>query len=224
MGAEKRAFYFQGNLSLVEDNRRIINELNAQFESIDTLIFCAAKHSTSHTKTSEGIEQTFALAYLSRFILSYGLKELLEKSNDPIILNICGSGMNGDINWTDLQFTQSFDSQKVMMHGSRLNDLLGVAFNRNDRVSKIRYIMYNPWAVITPGMMHTLKNPLMRLVFRFIGKSIDKAVSIIDELLDNPPTETLSAFRERKRLSLSHPSYNAENAKRLYDLTIEFLQ
>ena len=84
--------------------------------------------------------------------------------------------------------------------------------------------MYNPWAVRTPGMMETFNSPVMRLIYKLIGKSVNKATMTIVELLDNPPTLTLSAFKERKKLSLSHASYNPENAQRLYSLTAALIK
>ncbi|MBU3811685.1 MAG: SDR family NAD(P)-dependent oxidoreductase [Candidatus Niameybacter stercoravium] len=223
IGTEERLFYIQADLSLVKENQRIIQEINDRFNSLDLIVFCAAKNSASYIQTQEEFELTFALSYLSRFILSYGLKECLERSENPIILNVCGSGMKGKVNWNDLQYKQNFDAKKVMFHSSRLNDLLGVQFAQNDTVGKIKYIMYNPWAVQTPGMMEVYNTPLMKLVYKLIGKPVKKAIVPIIDLLNNPPTSTLSAYRERKNLSLNIASYNPENAKKLYDITIKLL-
>lgn len=224
LGAEDRAFYIQANLGLIKENQRIVAEIKNRFQSLDIIIFCAAKHSKAYTQTEEGLELTFSLAYLSRFILSYGLKERLESSQNPIILNICGSGMKGDVNWDDLQFKNNFNALKVMMHGSRLNDLLGVQFVKNDTVGKIKYIMYNPWAVQTPGMMEAYSNPIMKFMHKIIGKPIDKAVISVMEVLRHSSKTGLSAYRERKELSLAHPSYNQKNAKRLFSITIQILE
>lgn len=48
------------------------------------------------------------LYYLSRLVLSYGLKSILENSDTPITLNITGTGMNGNVNWDDLQSILTF--------------------------------------------------------------------------------------------------------------------
>jgi len=224
LGAAERAVYIQADLSLVKENQRVIDEVKSRFDAFDALLFFATKHSKTRTQTTEGFEVTFALDYLSRFILSYGLKECLEKAADPIILNVCGTGMKGDVNWGDLQHRSSFDSQKVMMHGSRLNDLSGVGFVQNDTAGKIKYVLYNPWAVQTPGMMELYSSLLMKLMYKIIGKPIDKAVIPIIELLDNPPNAALSAYRERKKLDTTLPSYSPDNAKRLYDTTVQMLE
>ena len=224
LGAEERAIYIQANLSLVTENRRIIEDIKSRFHSLDAIIFCAARHSQAYTETLDGLELTFALDYLSRFVLSYSLKECLEKTDNPVILNVCGTGMKGDVNWNDLQHKNNFDAQKVMMHGSRLNDLSGVAFIKNDTVSKIKYVLYNPMAVQTPGMMEVYSSPVMKLIYKIIGKPVEKAAMPIVELLDNPPALALSAYKERKELSLALATYNQENAKKLYNITAQLLE
>lgn len=222
LGAEDRAIFIQADLSLIKENRRIIEEIKARFPSFDALVFGATKHNKVYTETSEGIEASFALDYLSRFILSYGLKESLEKADRPVIMNICGSGMKGNVNWEDLQHNNSFDPQKVMMHGSRLNDLSGVAFAQNDTVGKVKYVLYNPWAVQTPGMQKDA-GPLTKLMYKIIGKSVEKAVEPIAALLENPPSSALSAYREYKQLDLNLATYNPQNAKRLYETSTNFI-
>lgn len=224
IGAEPRVSFIQADLSLIVESRRVCDEVKMRFDSLDAVVFSASKHSKEYKETSEGYELTFALDYLSRFILSYGLKDLLEKSEHPVIINMCGTGMKGEVNWSDLQHKADFESQKVMMHGSRLNDLSGVAFVGNDKVGKVRYVLYNPWAVQTPGMMEMFSSPMMKLMYRIIGKPIEKAVLLIAELLDSPPAQALSAYRERKMLDTSLPMYCRENAKRLYDITVQMLE
>lgn len=224
LGAEKRAIFIKADLSLIDENLRVIEEVKNIVDSIDALIFCAAKHNQIYTETKEGFESTFALDYLSRFLLSYGLKEHLEKSKLPIILNICGTGMNGEVNWSDLQHKEKFKAQAVMMHGSRLNDLSAVGFHQNDSVKKIKYILYNPWAVQTAGMKSFYKNPLMWKLYKIIGKSVDKASEIIIKLLNNPPNILLSAYRELKQLPMNKSTYDKNNAEKLYNITTSIIK
>lgn len=223
-GYGERAVFLQADLSLIKENQRVIKEVKQLTSAIDTLIFCASKHNKHYIETADGLEFGFALDYLSRFILSYGLKELLENSEHPVILNVCGTGMDGEVNWNDLQHQTNFDPQKAMMHGSRLNDLSAVAFIGNDNVGKIKYILYNPWAVQTSGMREFFKNPLIWQFYKIIGKSVDKAAGIITELLNSPLPRSLSAYRERKKLSLSKPTYDKASAQKLYTRTRQLLE
>ena len=176
---------------------------------MDMLVLCAVslKFRKIYSETQDGFEFTFGLYYLSRYILSYGLKECLERAESPVIMNVCAPGMKGAVNWDDLQNKNNFDSNKVQFHGSRLNDLLGVAFAQNDTVGKIKYVLFNPWAVQTSGVMEMYEKPMMKimmkLMYKIIGKPVEKAIVPIIKLLENPPKPSLSAYKQQKEVSLA---------------------
>lgn len=225
LNASNRAVYIQADLSLVSENKRIIKEIKDNYHSLDKVIFCATKHNNTYIETQEGFEFSFALYYLSRFILSYGLKECLETTKNPVIINVCAPGMKGEVNWEDLQHKKSF--KNVSFHGSRLNDLLGVAFAEKDTVGKIKYILYNPWAVQTSGVFEMFENPLMKnlmkLSYKIIGKPVEEGIKPIIKLLENPPKASLSAFKMEKEVSLTMKTFDKENARKLYDMTVQML-
>jgi hypothetical protein len=77
-------------------------------------------------------------------------------------------------------------------------------------------------AVQTPGMKNS-STLLMRFIYKIIGKTIEKAIIPITELLNNLPLATLSAFRENKELSLDSATFSKENATRLYEITTAIL-
>ena len=91
----------------------------------------------------------FTLFYLSRFLLSHGLAENLERTARPIILNVAGPGGTGDIRWNDLQLRHGYFGPGALGHGGRLNDLLGAGFADVHPGSKIRYILFHPGVVST---------------------------------------------------------------------------
>ncbi|MDQ6422819.1 SDR family NAD(P)-dependent oxidoreductase [Paenibacillus sp. LHD-117] len=229
-GAEDRAIFLQANLSLVKENKRIIEEVKSRFDSLDKIVFCATNHKTNkeYFETQEGIEFSFGLSYLSRFVLGYGLKEVLEQGDSPVILNVCAPGMNGTVNLDDIQNKRNYSGAKAKYHGSRLNDLLGVAFAHNDTIGKIKYILFNPWAVQTSGTFEAIDHPvtksIMKLIYKTIGKPVDEAILPIIDLLDNPPKHSLSAFKQRKKVSLSMKTFDKENAQKLHNITGQMLE
>ena len=131
--------------------------------------------------------------------------------------------MNGKVNWEDLQHKNSFVPMKVMMHGSRLNDLLAVEFSKNDSANKIKYVLYNPMAVKTPGMDNSSGGFLMKTIFNLIAKPIDKATIPITDLLNNLPTQQLISYTQRKENNLTKPTFDKDNAQKLYGITNKLL-
>lgn len=230
LNAEDRAIYIQADLSSVKENFRIIEEVKSKYPVLDALILCAQyqRHSTKYLKTEEGFEFTFGLYYLSRYILSYGLRDCLEDAENPVIINVCSPGMRGVINWSDLQYENGYNSIKAIMHGSRLNDLLGVSFSESNINWKTKYVLFNPGAVQTSGAMEAYDQPFLRilikLVYKLVGKPISEAIVPIIEHIENPPHSPLSAFMQRKPVSLTMDTFNKQNAKRLSDLTKKMIE
>lgn len=222
---EKNVIFLKANLSLISENKRIIDEIKNNYDSLDALVLCAQsqKYSTIYRETEEGFEFSFALYYLSRYILSYGLKDSLNKTEVPIIINVCAPGMKGDVRWNDLQYKNKYNSIKAIMHGSRLNDLLGVSFAENNKAGKIKYVLFNPIAVQTNGALQAYEQPVIRFIvkqiFKFIAKPVDEVIKPIVELLENPPAKNLSAYKQKKSVSLTMKTFNQDKAERLHSLT-----
>ncbi len=225
--ATKRATFIQADLSLVSENERVINEVAAKVNKLDKVFFFAANQGfrKEPNKTKDGFEHTFALYYISRFILSYGLAPLLEKSDEPIVFNVSAPGMKGNIQWDNLQLFHSFESFKAMRNGSRLNDLLAVKFAKTH--SSIRTILYNPWLVRTTGSSVAFGNRMLKafmaIMYKFKGKTVEEAILPIIQLVEQPFSQGLTAYIKGKPIDLSMDTYNPLNADRLHEATLKLL-
>jgi len=112
---------------------------------------------------------------------------------------------------------------KVMMHGSRLNELLAVGFTNNDKHKKINYVLYNPSSVKTEGMQSFYKNPFIRSLTNLMSQTVEEAGNKILILLDNLPSVHLAAFKQRKRMNIDKSTFDTKKAQRLFDLTTDLL-
>lgn len=215
--------YLQADLSLIAENRRIVTMIGNMTDSIDQVIFCATQHHNSFVETTEKIESSFALDYLSRYLLSTELWSLLDRAEKPMIIDVCGAGMKGTVDWNDLQHREQYDAQKVMMHGSRLNELLGSALVNNPKYAKLQFVLYNPWMVQTPGMHEVFTNPLMWIIYRIFGKTPDQSAVIVSHLLNQPRRSGLSLWREWKQKRMQGATFEPDNAQHLIVLTQELI-
>jgi Dehydrogenases with different specificities (related to short-chain alcohol dehydrogenases) len=226
IGKEMNLIFLQANLSLVSENKRVVEMVTKKFQQLDALIMCAAclKPQESYRETQEGFEFTFSLYYLSRYYLSYNLEEMLNKSDNPIILNVAAPGMKGEVNWEDLQFKKNYDGQKVQFHGSRLNDLLGVHFIERDSSHKIRYILFNPMAARTNGVKQMASgNKAMRifmdLYYKFKGKDVEEITEIIAKQINKATKSGFYAYILDKEVDQSMETFDKKKAKLLEDNT-----
>ncbi|MBH5319382.1 SDR family NAD(P)-dependent oxidoreductase [Paenibacillus sp. GSMTC-2017] len=232
LDGERKFLFLQADLSIISETIRIIHEVSRRVNHIDQLILCAQSQKLSkvYRETKEGIEHHFSLYYLSRFILSFQFRELLTNATAPLIINVCAPGVKGDIEWDDLQLQnqRSFNSIKAIMHGSRLNNLLGAAFAQSTANTNIKYVLFNPGAVQTKGATeafdHKMINIFVKLMYKIIGLPVQKAVEPILHFVQSPPEDSLTAYKQNKKLDIAQVIPNKDQPERLVRLTLALIK
>ncbi|MFF0390102.1 SDR family NAD(P)-dependent oxidoreductase [Kitasatospora sp. NPDC004615] len=225
-GAADRAFFIEADLSLVSENRRVIAEIEDRFEAVDVLVLCARYFRSRRLVTSEGIEHNFALYYLSRYLLGYGLADLMNKAETPVVMNIAGPGVGAPgIHWNDLGLERGYDGWSAMFQGGRLNDLLGVSFAEDGSARRARYVLLFPGGTRTgfAGEFDAVTAAHIDRMKR-AAQPVEFTVPPILEIVDSPPREPLSAFAEGTHLSLLRPAFDKGAAARLDSITRELLR
>jgi NAD(P)-dependent dehydrogenase (short-subunit alcohol dehydrogenase family) len=212
------ATFIQADLSLVGENTRVIDEITATFPLVDALVLCARHFRSTRRQTADGFEHTFALEYLSRFLLSHGLAASLARGEKPVIVNVSGPGVpKPEIRWHDVGLTRGYDGVTAQMQAGRANDLLGVAFAAQHATGPISYALLNPGAVATSfsGQYDAATAAHVARLKKF-GKSVTEGIAPIVALIDEPPAEPLTAFMAGRRIT---PDTDSDSAARLRDLT-----
>ncbi|WP_062985560.1 SDR family NAD(P)-dependent oxidoreductase [Nocardia anaemiae] len=226
LGAADRASFIQADLSTLAGMHQVIAEVAAVTETVDGVVFGAQNFRSARQETADGFEYTFALAYLSRYVIGHGLFDALERAEAPVIMNIAGSGgLPGTIEWDDLQLRTGYRGMRAAMQSSRCIDLLGVAFSQRHPGARTRYVLYNPLMVRTAmaDSLPTAHRILTKTWLRLAGQPVHKAIVPIAELIDHPPTEPLAAYRRRTRLALAGKDFDPESARRLDAITAELV-
>jgi NAD(P)-dependent dehydrogenase (short-subunit alcohol dehydrogenase family) len=235
-----RASFIAADVSLIEENRRLIDEVGARFATVDALVLCARHYRSVRAMTGDGLEATFASFYLSRFLLSHGLIDRLDRADAPVIVNVAGPGGTASIQWDDLGLAAGYHGSLALGQGGRLNDLLGVAFAELHPSSPTRYVLFHPGVVATTFSGEYDAADQGKIVnLQQVGLPIDEAVAPIVAIIDQPPREPLSAELARyplgdlvladdlrmrgTRIGLDHSSFDVGAALRLHALTTELL-
>ncbi|WP_242910659.1 SDR family NAD(P)-dependent oxidoreductase [Actinomadura terrae] len=225
LGAAERARFVHADLSLMSDTRRAVQEVETHFGKVDALVLCARHFRSTRLVTAEGFEYTFAHFYLSRFLMSYEMTDLLDAADRPVVLNVAGPGPNPEsVRWDDLGRERDYDGQGALMQGGLLNDLLGTGYAQLRPSAKVRYVLYNPGSVATAlsGEYHPRVAAQIEVMRRH-AQPVGKAIAPILELLDAPPAEPLSAVAMGRPIALDGPGFDPEAARRLYDLTRDLI-
>ncbi|WP_223771268.1 oxidoreductase [Streptomyces huiliensis] len=214
------AVFLRADLSLVRENRRVVAELADRFPEIDALVLCARYFRATRRETAEGVESTFALEYLSRFLLSHGLP------GARVVVNVSGPGVPaGRVHWEDPMLRRGYDGVAAQLQAGRANDLLGVAYAARRGRDGARYVLVNPGAVATAfrGEYDAATAAHVARLKRD-GLPVDEGVRPVAARVDAPPAEPLSAFVRDRRIGVEGPSFDPEAAERLYALTERLLR
>ncbi|GIE34937.1 hypothetical protein Ait01nite_079820 [Actinoplanes italicus] len=203
------------DLSSMKDTRALIGRLP---ERIDALVLSAGRFSSRRIVTGEGLERTWAIGVVAKYLLADGLRPALERAPRPVILNLCGVGgiRAGRIHWDDPQLTGGYSLLTMTMQGARANDLLGAGFAQRYPGSPVRYVLYNP-LFVNSGMHRYFDQPLRSVIgvsAALFGTSPAKAATPLAEVLEEPPSAPLTALRRGRPVPLPDPA----DAARFYDL------
>lgn len=203
-----------GDLTSVAETAALADRLPAR---IDALVMAAGRFTPRRVVTAEGLEQTFAIGVVSRYLLAERLRPNLGRAPDPRIINLCGTGgiRAGRLHWDDLQLTRGYSLFTATMQGARANDLLGLAFTERDPDSRIRYVLYNP-LFVDSGMHRYLGQPARAVVgaaVRLFGSSVDQAVDRLAPVLDADHPRSLTALRRGEPVAAD---FDRADAERLY--------
>ncbi|TDD46833.1 SDR family NAD(P)-dependent oxidoreductase [Nonomuraea terrae] len=212
------AVFVGADLSLVGANRRVIDEVNARFPEVDALVLCARFFRTHRYVTAEGLEGTFALDYLSRFLLSHGLHA------PRLVVNVSGPGQPADmIRWDDVMLEHGYDGVTAQLQAGKGNDLLGVAYAARHG-GRTPYALVHPGGVATSvaGEYDATTAPHARALRRH-GMPVEEGIRPIVALIDQPPAEPLTAWLRDRPLPLEPSAFDPAAAERLHTLTLELL-
>ena len=91
--------FLRADLALMRETRDLADRVRARWPVLDYLVLNAGVVLGKHELTREGVERTFAINYLSRFVLARQLLFLLARGGDPDrvarILIVSGAARGG---------------------------------------------------------------------------------------------------------------------------------
>ncbi|WP_327139472.1 SDR family NAD(P)-dependent oxidoreductase [Nocardia sp. NBC_01327] len=213
--------FLRADLSSTAETERVIDEIRTKYNTVDALLLFANRISPRRTRTAEGFEHTFALYYLSRYVLAQRLTPLLERSTAPVIVSIGGVGVTkGAIDWDDPQLTHGYSAVRAQLQAGRANDLLGVTYAETGS-DTVRFVLYHPGFTRSGDLssLNVLARTLLRTLARISAQPIAAAIDPLHAFVDTPPAQPLIAIDRGKILPLSLPTLDPANAHRLATLT-----
>ena len=219
---------FIADLSSQESIRSLAREYINKYDQLHVLINNAGVYFTKRRVTVDGIEMTFAVNYLSRFLLTNLLLDVLKKSEPARIINVSGSHHSkGTINFNDLQGQSNYSGSRAIAQSKLAEVLFAHELARRLEGTAVTVNCLHPGVVAT-GLIDKDEDfpKLFKYMFRLIKpffKSPEKGAETAVYLAYSTEVEGITGqyFVDRKIHESSPESHDVAVAQRLWDVSVE---
>lgn len=212
----------RGDLATIAGTAAVADEVASRFDVVDHLVLGAGRFHRRRVLTADGLEHSFALHAVSRFLLVERLLPVLDRAAAPVVVSLCGvAGLRGPgIRWDDLALSRGFRAMHAVSQGARAVDLLGAGFADRHPDSAVRYVLHNPMFVDSGlgAQVGGLRGRALDVTARLFARSTADAADQVHRFLADPPTAPLTASRAARPVDLDRPEFARPAAARLYAL------
>jgi retinol dehydrogenase 14 len=201
----------------------------AQYQRIDVLINNAGTVFNSRTLTEDNLEATFAVNYLSAFLLTNLLLDLLRANAPARVVNVASNGhYRGTMDFDDLGFERGYQIMRAYSRSKLADVLFTRELARRLSGTGVTVNCVHPGAVATniwdraPGFTR----PIFALAKRFAMISPAAGAETIVYLAASPEVAQMSGLYFEKNLPKS-PSRLAQDdalARRLWDESVKLVK
>jgi NAD(P)-dependent dehydrogenase (short-subunit alcohol dehydrogenase family) len=220
------------DLSSQKEVRRLVEGIRGSFQRLDVLVNNAGARYDSRLLSADGYEMTFALNHLGYFLLTNLLLDRLEASGKGRIVNVASGAHRGcpGIEFEDLQGEKSFCGRRAYAQSKLANLLFTYELDRRLKGSGVTVNAADPGNVLS-GFARN--NGLISWGRHIIG-SLRGGELLGPEggaetpvfLACAPELEGISGcyFHEKEAVKSSTPSYDADAAKRLWQISLDLVK
>jgi NAD(P)-dependent dehydrogenase (short-subunit alcohol dehydrogenase family) len=203
------------DLSDLASVRRFADQFAGEVSSLERLVFSAGVILPKREETSQGIEKTLAINYLSAYLLAQRLKGLLVRGHKPRVLFVSGGGaivLKSRLDFADFQTKQGYLAPKAAMRAVHAKTVLAQILAEDWKELGISVNAFHP-GVVRSKLGRNLPWPINKLAdVAALAMSPDSKMGIAAALADE--FEGLSGYhfegKKRERLS-----FDADYCKRL---------
>jgi NAD(P)-dependent dehydrogenase (short-subunit alcohol dehydrogenase family) len=217
-------YYLLADFEKLDDVRIMADEFRSRFHRLDVLINNAGAVFSKRQESLDSIELTLQVNYLSHFLLTNLLLDMLKASAPSRIVNV-SSGVHerGHIDFEDLQMTRKYSGQKAYASSKLALVLFTYELARMLEGSGVTCNASNPGLAKTHlGYDAGLLTSLSKRFVDIFGKSAEKSAETTIFIASSPELSKVSGryFEEKEEVESSEMSYNTSAAKKLWDISL----
>lgn len=216
--------FYKADLSLVKETQNVLNSIKQGVSELDLIVQTAGLIPYHISKTKEGIEETFAVSYLTRFLVIRELLPLLLKSDNKILFTVANAGAKGKIYFEDINFDKGkFSPIKVVKQFQQCNDVYSLYLSEKYRDQKLRVFCYNPGLVDTnihKGWPFPFSILIRGIAKNFFMKSPEKAAEKPIEIIGGKLKQVAVLINSKgEKIKPSKPATDPTYQRKVVDLS-----
>ncbi len=211
--------YYLADLSSLEDVRRLAEEVISGHERLDVLVNNAGIGSgpsdgSRRRESKDGFELTFAVNYLSCFLLTNLLLPLLRGSAPARVVNVASAGQT-PIDFDDVMLERGYDGWRAYAQ-SKLAQIM-FTFSLAERLEG---------SGVTANALHPaslMDTKMVRESFGYTMSTVEEGAAATERLAISPALEGVSGryFDGQREARANDQAYDRQARDRLWNLSEE---
>lgn len=213
----------EGDLSSLKSVEDACNDILLKYSSINMIVNNAGIMNFEHKKTVDNIEETLQVNLISPLLICHLLFPILQKSSTSKIIFTSSGLHQGNINFENIEFIDSFSSFKVYRQ-SKLGVILICRLLSNQlKADNINIYSQHPGMVRTE--LGRSAGWFSKLIFYIMGKSPKKGAETLNFLIETPNNLLKSGeyYSNKKITKTTKESYDLKVAEKLIETTKGYL-
>jgi NAD(P)-dependent dehydrogenase (short-subunit alcohol dehydrogenase family) len=221
--------FLVADLSSLSETRRVAEEFLTRHSRLDVLVNNAGAYFSKFQESADGIEMTMALNFLSPFLLTHRLLDLLKASAPARIINVSSNAHQmAGIRFDDLEGRRRYGGWTAYSQSKLGNILFTYELARRLEGTGVTVNALHPGFVATKFGHNNggLVGRGTQIVQKLVAMSPEKGAQTQIYLASSPDVASVSGkyFVKSKPASSSRASYDPATAKRLWEWAEQMVQ
>ncbi len=212
-GSEKLRSYL-ADLSSLCAVRDLAERILSEHDRLDVLVNNAGIISRERKESEEGHELTFAVNYLSHFLLTGLLLPLLRDSTLARIVNVASAGQS-PVDFSDLMLEQRYDAMRAYTQSKLAQILFTLELSERLRDTGVSVNALHPASLMDTKMVHS--------TFGYTMSKVEEGAEAVVRLAVSPELEGVTGryFDGAREASANRQAYDPQARRRLWALSEE---
>ena len=205
-----------------------VEEFKAKYDHLDVLINNAGSILRARQETGAGYEMTFAVNHLGHFLLTISLLDVIIKSAPSRIINVSSEAHRfGSLDFENINFENKYSSFRAYSNSKLANVLFTYELARRLEGTGVTVNALHPGVINSnfgKGQFNKFLTPFVAFSTLFLinpekGAKTSVFLASSDEVKD----VTGKYFKKQKVVKSSKASYNKDDQKELWELSLEMI-